>query len=142
MTLLEEVARLLAELGLGTYKPDASDGTIYLLQLPQSPDVAMAVTFYAGGQGDAGLQYDTPRCQIRCRGTKNDKTQGYALAKSVYDALHGLSRRTLPGGTWMLQCLGVQSGPAGMGIDNNGRDEWTVNVEFEVDTRAPRARAV
>lgn len=140
---LVEVAQLLAELDLGTYKPPpAIDGTIYLLRLPQTPDLAMAVSFYAGPEGDAGLPYDTPRCQIRCRGTKADKTAGYALAQSVYDALHGLSRRYLPGGTWMLQCLGVQSGPISMGFDDNSRDEHAVNVQFEFETHAPRARAI
>lgn len=141
MTLLEEVAELLADLGIGTYKPTAADGTIYLLQLPQSPDVAVAVAPYTGANGDAGLPYDLARFQIRCRGSKNNKTAGYALAKSAWDALQGLGSRYLPGGTWMLQCLGVTSGPALMGFDANGRDEWVVNVEIEVETSARRARA-
>lgn len=141
MTLLEEVAQLLAELGIGTYKPTGADGTIYLLQLPQSPDVAVAVTPYTGANGDAGLPYDTPRFQIRCRGSKNDKTAGYALAKSVWDAVQGLGSRYLPGGTWMVQCVGVTNGPGFMGFDENGRDEYAVNVEIEVETRARRARA-
>lgn len=140
MTLLEEVARFLEQLGLGTYRPEGG-GTIFLLLLPQDPDVCMAITFYPGPQSDGGLPYDSPRCQIRCRGTKNDRTQGYKLAKQVYDALHGLGSQYLPGGTWMVQCLGWQGGPAPMGMDGNSRDEWVVNVEFEVSTNARRARA-
>jgi len=141
MTLLEEVALYLEQLGLGTYKT-TTGGTIYLLKLPQSPDECMAITFYPGPESDGGLQYDSPRCQIRCRGTKNDRTRGYALAKSVYDALHGQGSQHLPGGTWMVQCLGWQGGPAPMGFDGNDRDEWVVNVEFEFATSAPRARAI
>lgn len=142
MTLLEEVAMLLAQLGVGTYTPSAAGGTIYLVQLPQEPDVAMAVTPYPGATGDAGLPYDLPRFQIRCRGSKNDRTAGYALAHSVWNALQGLGSGYLPGGTWMVQCTGVTNGPGYMGTDGNGRDEYVVNVEIEVETRARRARAI
>lgn len=144
MTLLEEVAMLLTELGLGQYTPDGTGGTVYLLALPSTPDVCMSVTPYnSGADGDAGLPYDKPRYQIRCRGTKADRTSGYTLGKAVYDALHGLGSRTLPGGTWMLQCLAVAGGgPGYIGVDDQGRAEFVINVELEVETRAPRARAV
>lgn len=144
ITLMEEIALLLADCDLGTYRPDSTDGTIYLLQLPQtppSPEVAMAIAAYPGGDGDAGLAYDKLRFQIRCRGSKNDKTAGYRLATAVWDALQGMGSRYLPGGTWLVQALGVSSGPGYVGSDQNGRDEHVVNVEFEVHTNARRARA-
>lgn len=140
LTLLEEVALLAVDLGLGTYE---LGGTIYLGRLPQGdPDVCMAIAPYPGGDADAGLPWDKPRFQFRCRGKKNDAVQGYRLARTVWVTLHGLGSRSLRGGTWMVQCLGVNNGPALMGYDQNGRDEYAVNMEIEVSTNVRRARAV
>lgn len=140
-SLLEEMALWLEQLGLGTYQATGTDGTIYLLQAPQSPDVCIAIAPYTGAEVEQGLNYDRPRFQFRCRGRKNDQTAGYVLAKQVFDAVAGRGSGYLPAGTWMLQCIAL-SGPALMGFDQNGRDEHVVNVEIEVQTSAPRARAI
>lgn len=140
MTLTEEIAQLLHNLGLGVYKADGTaGGTIYLTRLPQTPDIAIAVARYAGPEADAKLPYDEPRIQIRTRGSKTDTRIGETKAQQIYDALHGMSSRTLPGGTWLLQVVAVQSGPVYMGVDGNGRDEWVVNVRTEIENSAYRA---
>jgi hypothetical protein len=141
VTLLEEVAQWLDQLGLGDYLPNTVGGSIFLLQAPQTPDVCIAVAPYTSVEDDQGLPYDKLRFQFRIRGQKGDKTSGYRLAKQVFDAVKGHGSTYLPAGTWMLQCLAL-SGPALMGFDESGRDEYTVNVEIEVATRAPRARAI
>lgn len=142
MTLLEEIMLLIEEHELGTYDTTGDTGTIYALDLPQGPpDVCMAVAFYTGPMSDSGLPYDQPRCQIKIRGSKANKLAGFDLAQRVYDRMHGLRSRYLAGGTWMVQCLAWQGIPAYLGKDGNGRDLHTVNLEFDVHTRAPRARS-
>lgn len=134
MTLLEEVARLLDQLGLGTYAEDGS-GDICLVTLPDEPDEALAVARYAGGESDSKLGHDSVNIQVRVRGLRNDATAGEARAQAVYDALHGLSSRTLPGGTWCSLVVCTQGGPVYLSRDQNGRHEWAVNARFELTAR-------
>ncbi|GGM76902.1 hypothetical protein GCM10012275_54490 [Longimycelium tulufanense] len=140
MTLSEEFAYLLAQLGLGEYRVDGSvGGNIYLAALPQSPDVALAVALYGGSESDSKLGYDEPRVQVRVRGT-TDPRIGEQRAQDVYDALHGLAERWLAGGTLLLSCIGVQAGPIPMGRDGNGRFEYSVN--FRAELRRPTINRV
>ncbi|GAA1994381.1 hypothetical protein GCM10009799_20610 [Nocardiopsis rhodophaea] len=133
MTLTEEVAQLLDELGVGDYRADGTPGgTIYLTALPDSPDACMAVARYGGTEADSREPYDEVSVQVRARGTATDVRTGEALAQSAYDALHGLGYRTLPGGTWLQLAVCTGSGPAYIGRDASGRDEWTVNLHAEV----------
>lgn len=131
MTLLEEFARLLAERGLGTYS-ELPGGDVFLVELPDLPDLATAVSLYAGPEADARLAYDEPSVQYRCRAPKGDSRVALARAQAIYDALHGLGSRELPGGTWLQLMTGAQSGPIPLGRDQNGRHEWTVNFRTEV----------
>lgn len=132
MTLLEEFAQLLAARGLGTFQADGSaGGTIFLAALPTSPDRCKAIATYGGEESSALLDYDEPRIQIRCRGGK-DPREAETDAQAVYDALHGLGRVTLPGGTWLQLAVGIQGGPAYIGRDQNGRHEYVVNIRAEV----------
>lgn len=138
MTLTEEVAELLAELGVGTYRADgAPGGTIYLTSLPDSPDVALAVALYGatGAESDSRLPYDESRLQVRARGTREDARTGEALAQAAYDALHGLGYRAMPGGTWLQLAVCQGGGPSYLGRDGNGRHEWVVNLRAEVERR-------
>ncbi|MEO6081929.1 MAG: minor capsid protein [Umezawaea sp.] len=132
MTPAEEFAQLLQVLGLGTYAPTGTTGTIFLRKLPDKPDVALAVARYPGGESDARLGYDDIRFQVRVRGSSTDVRTGEALAQRVYDELHGLPSRYLPGGTWMVDCVGLQSGPIDIGDDPHHRPEWTVNFRSEL----------
>lgn len=134
MTLTEEIAALLDELGVGTYHDDGSPGgSIYLTALPAAPDVALSVALYGGGaEASSRLPYDEPRLQIRARGTATDVRTGEQLAQQAYDALHGLGYRTMPGGTWLQLAVGIQSGPEYIGRDDNGRHEHVVNLRAEV----------
>lgn len=130
MTLLEEFATLLQLLGLGTYADTGS--TIFLKKLPTSPDTAIAVARYGAGEADAKLGYDPVSLQFRVRGPNTDYRIAEASAQAVYDALHGLHDRMLPGGTWLVLMVGVQGGPVDLGEDEHGRPEYVVNVRTEV----------
>lgn len=138
MTLLEELAQLLAGLGLGTYKADGTPGgTIYLAALPSSPDRAMAVARYGGAESDSLNPWDEVSVQVRVRGPAADARIAEQDAQAVYDALHGLGMRTLAGGTWLQLAVCQNGGPVYIGRDQNGRHEWTVNVRVDVQRTTP-----
>ena len=132
MTLLEEYARLAEELGLGLYRPTSVGGSLFLGKLPDEPALAVAIARYAGGESDAKLGYDELRLQFRVRAPHGNYAVGEELAQRVYDQLHGLPSRYLPGGTWMVDLIGVQSGPIDIGTDAKHRPEWTINFRSEV----------
>lgn len=132
MTLLEEYAVLSELLGLGLYQPSTTGGTLFLGKLPDEPALAVAIARYAGGESDAKLSYDDIRLQFRIRGPHTDYALGEELAQRTYDTLHGLSSRYLPGGTWMVDLIGLQSGPVDIGTDAKHRPEWTANFRSEV----------
>lgn len=41
MNFLEEIALLVTDLGLGTYTPTTVGGNVFLLDLPDAPDLAI-----------------------------------------------------------------------------------------------------
>jgi hypothetical protein len=132
MTLLEEVAELLAELGLGTYDPDGAGGDIFLAAMPITPDAAVVLSRQAGVESDAGLAYDEPVVRVRVRAAPRNATAGEARAQAIYDAVHGLSNRRLPGDTWLVSSVGTEAGPVYVSRDNNDRDEWAVTMRMEL----------
>lgn len=132
MTLLEELAQLLDDLGVGTYTPNTPGGTIYLATLPTSPDRCMAIARYGAAEADSKLPYDEVNIQIRCRGSAVDARQAEADAQAVYDALHGLDSRPLAGGAWLALALGIQGGPIYIGRDQSGRHEYVCNFRMEI----------
>lgn len=133
MTFIEEIAALLDELGLGSYNADGSvGGTIFLLSLPPAPDVAIAVAPYQSNEASIRVAVDEPRFQIRCRGTSTDARIPGQLAQNIYDALHGMTSRALPGGTHVALIAGTQSTPIYIGRDKNSRFEYTVNFRAAV----------
>lgn len=136
MTLLEEFASLASVLKLGTYS-SGTDSTIFLKRLPDTPDTAIAVARYGAGEADAALGYDTVSLQYRVRGPATDYRVAETTAQQVYDQLHGLHDRTLPGGTWLVLMVGVQGGPVDLGEDEHGRPEYVINLRAEVARSTP-----
>jgi hypothetical protein len=127
VTLLEEFAQLAENLGLGTYP-----GTIFLTKMPTTPDECLVVGRYGGAESSLADNYDEPRIQYRCRGTAVDVRVAEALAERVYDAVNGLERFHLPGGTWLSLAVGLNGGPVYIGQDQNGRHEFTANFRVEI----------
>jgi hypothetical protein len=132
LVLEEELALLLQDLGLGSYKPDAAGGTLYWPVAPSDPDECTTLAIYGGTESSSRDPYDEPRLQVRCRGNAIDPRIPKRQAVAVYDALHGLGHRPLAGGTELQLAVGIGSGPEYMGRDATGRHEYVVNFRVEV----------
>lgn len=130
MALLDGIAQYLANQGHGTYTPDAAGGSIFLEKMPQAPDVATAIYAYGGGEADTKLGYDEPSVQIRTRAGPDPRVSR-AAARSILEKLHGVGRLTLPDGTVVIDMIAIQSEPIGLGPDENGRHEHTINLRVE-----------
>lgn len=132
-TITQQWAALLHELGLGTYRPDASGGDVFLGGLPRDPAAALAVTLPgAGSPADGRNGYDEPALLVRVRGEPHDWVGAERRAQAVWDALHGLGKRVLPGGLRVERCFAVAQGPTYVTRDDQSRHEWSVQMSTEL----------
>ncbi|RZD85282.1 minor capsid protein [Streptomyces albidoflavus] len=128
--LLDGLARYLHGLGLVTYDPDGLTGDLYVETMPPAPDQAVALALYEGAPPQARDDADTPRLQVRVRGTADPRVSR-ARCTALYRALHGLAGVELPDGTH-LALAAARGTPAPMGTDNAGRHEHVVNLDLDV----------
>lgn len=122
--LIDEIADYLAAEGLGTVGTD-----IFVGHLPAKPDTALGV-FATGGFPSGSYPLDEPTLQVRSR--SHSLQTAYERLAQAYSALHGLHHTPLPGGTWLLNCLGLQPAPTGIGRDSAGREEFVINFRLVV----------
>lgn len=122
--LIDEIADYLAAQGVGTVEVD-----LFVGHLPAAPDTALAV-FATGGFPAGSYPLDEPTIQVRSRSAS--LVTAYERLAQVYAALQGLHHITLPGGTWLLNCLGMQSAPTGLGRDEADREEFVLNFRLVV----------
>lgn len=136
--LLDGIARLLDERGHATYDPAGVSGDLFVELMPPSPDTAVGLWLYDGGQQDARNAYDTPRLQVRVRGGPDPRVSRQRC-HAIYGELHGLSGVALADGTWLI--LAASRGTvAPMGPDSSGRHEHVVN--FDLDVSAPTTHRI
>jgi len=137
-TLIEQVARAAGPARVGAYSPNDTTGTIFLSALPDTAGPGDRVAQYGGIESDAKLGYDQPSIQVRVRGSDTDAPMPCGpLSGSTTPSR--LSSITLPGGIWLVSCVGTQGGPAYIGRDLSGRHEFTVNFRMHiVNTAAAR----
>jgi hypothetical protein len=132
MTLLEGIALYLDSVDVATYDPDGPDGNVFIQKLPQTPDAAIGI-FAVGGFPASGTHgYDEPSISIQVRGAPDDPVGALTLAEAIYGALHGLHSATLPDGSRVVRCLGIQSGPVSIGQDDQERHELTLNFQIQI----------
>lgn len=115
----------------------AQGGNVFEDDLPQAPDVAAGVYHVGGDEPDSLLEYDRPTLQITVRGDTDPQT-ATVLWGRLYSYLHGLRNKALPGGTWLVSCLAIQSAPVRVGPDENGRHRYNLNLQLEI--RNPTAQ--
>jgi len=116
-----------------TYDDTGSTGNIFLESFPSTPDEAIVVHSTGGSEADTKLGYDAPMFMITVRGTQ-DPTWAQDTWAAIYALLHGLRYTTLPDGTFLVYCIATQSGPNKAGVDENGRQQFTMNLRTEVTT--------
>lgn len=129
MTLFEEIAAYLQAQNVGTYDSTGVTGNIFDAVLPDTPDTCIMIRVTGGTRADSRV-YGTPGFQLITRGT-SDPRVGEALAQRVFNALNNKENiRFATGGRWIISCLSMQGGPAHIGMDANGRHEYSVNFRL------------
>lgn len=126
MTLLTDVAAKLIAEGACT-----SLGTdLFILEIPESPDLMTAIFQYAGSPPELLLDStgdEYPGLQVRTRAAKNGYAAGEARAAAAQTALHGVSNTTLSGTAYKL--IRAMGSPMFIGNDAKSRPEWSQNFE-------------
>lgn len=128
------IARHLDTQGLVTYSESTPTGIdCFLGRMPPSPDAAVGIFLNGGNrvEGGFGMGYDEPVVQVQVRGAAYDVLGPKNLAQSIYDELHGMTATTLdPAGlaVEVVRIVGVQSAPVGLGLDENERHQFSINL--------------
>lgn len=122
MTVESDIATYLQTGGFGTV-----GNSIFLNDMPPTPDNCIVVSIYAGAAVERTHDTsgnDNPSVQVRVRNT----SAGTARSKiqQVYNYLDGIANTTI-GSTFFEGIMAINSGPVPMGKDENGRTEFAWN---------------
>ena len=97
------------------------------------PHEAAFVTPYGGPQPQPFIGGTTeqrfPQVQVLYRSGVDDYNGGEAKARAIRDALHHQSITRATGGSY-TDCRALQSAPLFLGIDEQRRTRWAINVEL------------
>lgn len=134
MSVVDGMARILAAAGIGQYDPaavlDPSQTPIAVAAIPESPDTAVAVTTYPGGpEPDSRNGWEYPRLQVRVRAL--NPLDALDLDRACYEALQEAAG-DLGAGLFLQDCYALQSEAQPLGVDANGRHEFTRNYQLSV----------
>ncbi|MFD9069489.1 minor capsid protein [Streptomyces lasiicapitis] len=140
MTFLPDVvdglARLLAEHGVGTYRPDGfyAEGETAITDtvMPEGPDRVICLTAYPVTES-AALTDTVLAVQVRTRAGP-DPREVAALDEAVFAALHASGRHTF--GTARISLVWRFSAGS-LGADANGRQERTSNYRLRANRPHP-----
>lgn len=132
--LLDDFARLVDASGAGVYDPDGAvpDGSVIVsvAGMPPVDGDAIAVTTYGGPEPDSRNGTEHPRLQVRVRSA--DPNAALDLDRAIFDHLQGRAHETLTSGAYLQDCYALQSAPAPMGQDRNGRWEYARNYQLTI----------
>lgn len=119
--------------------PGAEGGNVFIGALPDTPDAAIVIVPTGGNpmDGAVGLPYDEPSLQVIVRGTAGDPTWALDVAAKAYNALQGYSGPMGPGDSSYvaieaLIVSSLQTGPAFIGNDANGRPRYSLNFDLHI----------
>jgi hypothetical protein len=132
------VAQLLADAGVGAYDPDnplpPDQVPITVGASPSGDGDAITVTTYPGGPPpDSRNGWEYPRLQVRVRSA--GPLAALDLDRACFDALQfrsGTQPRTLADDVTLTDCHALQSEAQPLGLDGNGRHEFTRNYQLTV----------
>lgn len=129
MPMAQDLIALYEGLGLGTYD-EANGGTLFLDGMPATPDVCAVVSASGGAPatgafGHVGIKYESPTCQVRFRGVKDDRLGPALRARTAYDGSYGVG--VTLSGTKYLRLFPLQP-PFPFEQDSKGRFVYAFNV--------------
>ncbi|PSJ29826.1 hypothetical protein B7P34_04765 [Streptosporangium nondiastaticum] len=134
--LLDGLARLLHEQGVGTYRPEGvylpGETAITVAVMPPAPDRAICLSAYAVADSPV-LTDTTTGVQVRTRAGA-DPREVDALDDAVYELVHASGPHLF--GSVRVQLITRASG-APIGADSSGRMERTSNYYARAHRRAP-----
>lgn len=129
------LAQMLNDNGVGVYKPAGgyvpTDTAIFIKNLGESPDRAIAITAYATVD-DPKINNTKFRVQFWTRGVPNNSLDVDDVADAIFLLLQGMEHVQF-GTVHVVQALRVSS--SSLGTDTNSRTERSDNYEF--DTNVP-----
>jgi hypothetical protein len=128
--LAVEVAKYLADQGLGEFDENGITGDIFVESMPDSPDEAIAVLTSPGLAPDNATTVARPAIQIIIRGNRDPRT-AYERAQCIITAMHAKhSTYFTENGIRIMLSSCKQSEPIRLGPDENGRHEYSINIQL------------
>jgi hypothetical protein len=125
--IIIDAAKFIQTAGLGVFDEVGDTGNIFLEQMPDGEGVASdAICLYStgGGPTDGGGGLGKPGFQIIARGADLQELMTRASAlRSLFD--NTFSTIFCEDGTEVLMCKCQQSEPMHIGVDDNGRHEYS-----------------
>ncbi len=122
-----EIAAYLGANGFGTWDPDGSNGDIYVDHMPDTVDEGLCVYSSGGSAPDVSTSLARPAIQILLRGNRSAR-ETCAKAEAILTELHGLHDTIFTaGGSRVMLCSARQSEPIPLGLDENGRHQYSIN---------------
>ena len=130
MVAAELAAYLHAE-AIATWDASGQTGNVFVENLPDTPDVCVAIYQRGGAEADRHLPYDRLNLQVIVRGTQDPRT-AQALTQSIYNVCYNFHQGYfLAGGTKVVECEAV-SMPGFIGRDQNARVEYSLNFNVQI----------
>lgn len=113
-----------------------SGWSIFIGMMPGSPDTAVVVTQSGGRPSDPKWLLDYPNVQVRVRGAKGNWQAARQKAQDIKDLMLGRASETQPSGDRWVG-INLFSDITPLGVDSNGRPEFSVNFAMIVEPVAP-----
>ena len=125
-----ELAQYIHDQGYGVWDPTGPNGNIFVENMPDTADNAIALISSGGSPPDVGGLVSRPTIQVLVRGNRSaDET--FTLAAAILAQLHGHhDTRLVVGGTRIMLCRARQSEPIFLGRDANGRFDYSINFQL------------
>lgn len=125
-----------------TYSDGGSGGNVHVDEMPTTPDIAVSVRHYGADAQLTTTATDYPTVQVMVRGARHQRRAAYAMARSIYSALHCLDNVTLDDGgedeLWLIGSTALQSGPVPL-PPTTGEDRPRYALNLRCRVAAPTA---
>lgn len=130
--LAAELGQYLHDQNVGVKDDNGSTGTIFVDNMPDSPDEAIAIMTTSSGNSPFHQPYDYKNLQVLVRGT-SDPRVSESKAQTIYDLLQGFTngRFVATTGAWVVICKAMNT-PVNIGKDENGRVRYSVNFQLYI----------